>query len=311
MTTAQCLLFGTPKHSKDRNKAATAPTLRQINLSNRKPSMPCTYQKALARISDDSSKKNVLGWLADWKSRSDGIHDQMAANIENECSFHTDSFAELLTRAAASWSSDERLFDKGKFDLICRGFKMCGPRLRSPKPKWLGRAETIENFVRRRKDADPGIPEEDIVGDLGLSSGSSAGQAAQAAASFLLRVEVEPHAVASPRGILFATFPVDRVSHPFDGDMRKREVLVNSIGLGYILGSQWLVAVIYEPALSMILRLPTVGDAGDYPYFRPAARIAKRRPQHGSTFTLRPSEPGDAQPEVVHEACGWLFRRTV
>jgi hypothetical protein len=252
-----------------------------------------------------AEQNRVSRWLDGWEALGDGIHDQIVKNIRGESALSPPVLAELLKAAATCWASGT--FESSHFSDLCKSYRRRGVVLAPPSPAWLGRVEKLENYIRRRMTAaPPGITQDDVADELGMTATSSGTAPPQGGKDTLLKVTVRPGPLGRINESLFATFQRDRTSRPFVPPMSERDTAVNLLGLGYTKSTDWVLAVVYEPGAAISLRVPTIGDAGSYHFFRPPPCAGSGDPDCGVTCPLSVTYD-EGCPEVVHEDCGWHF----
>lgn len=185
------------------------------------------------------------------------------------------------------------------FKQVCLNHSLRGELLQGPTPTYLHRFVDASKWGRRLMKAEGGMLDADPIEYLKLFSEKPESQRRRILSSVTL---------GQPRGPVFATFSTSAENDPIKelvGAQMIRDVLGLRIDSGRLVCLKY-----YRDAVAggKGLRFPTCADAGEHPFFHPAAPNAP----YGYTWNIRvkrqlPLEPGknaggdESLPELVHE----------
>ena len=227
---------------------------------------------------------------------------QIARNFVDEKMLATADHAEFLRELADKWKPVAANLDATLDiyrDTACR-FHLCGPGVRGCSVRLVGRGAafgSVKKYLcKALKLKGRSVTEDDLDAEIrGLVAefGFSAKNALQRLRKLLPGIKLAGH----PTWCAFVN--PDRDTTPFLPPVNTMPFIRNAFGLGCLGISEEFLLFTYDPNPYYGLKCPTVADAGDYPYFRPAPADA----EHGWTQPLDLSQPGiSPQPEAVHEA---------
>lgn len=246
------------------------------------------FSGAINAVSTDVQNQ-VNCVLDQWKSGSDPSCRQLAANLESELLLSCTDFPAFL--AGFSRELENGVDSLSAFDEVCKGHKLCGPRLAGVSPKRLGRATELSRLCSWISDQNPTMPMESVERLVRRHAISRSGSPSS-------KIEYAPLG----RHVIWATFRnPERTEDPFVPPLSTKESIRTALGLGGLDRDTPWVLLVYEPECDRRdFRVPTVADAGNCAYFRPV-RTTCPPAEHGLTEPLLPNPnhlPG--QPELVH-----------
>ena len=245
---------------------------------------------AAARAMLSPAEGNAIdSQLATWKAEpAPSERPQIAVNIENETALSPHAFASLLSRFAAELPAHS---DPVVAWTTACGFHVFAGIALAPadRPTRLGRACKFDAHL-----GHCGITDAKLRSRITKYAGKKPISAVE---NLLQKQKLGPP-------VIFATFnDADPGGDPFGGLPRDRDAIRTALGLGfpshqspdpYLL----FIYVADEPP-ALPLRRPSVADAGDSSFFRPAKTAADK---WGITRPLRPNPRKlPPRPELVHE----------
>jgi hypothetical protein len=268
------------------------------------------FSEAFAQLGSED-QETVREWLDGWKDLGEPEFAQVATNLQAEAALGVEQLREFLHEAA-------RQFRNGGISFFTFNSVLCKPRhrlgrpLNPPQPQWVGRVEKLATYLYRRGKAEAGFSRESFAAELAIASAEANALSPQLDSETLLCAAVKAMLLEPESGSIFATFPEDRCSRPFEGELRKRGRAFALFGLGLFPSDAWALTVVYQPhAVGLSLHLPTICDAGSYHHFRPAPSESGGEPVCGRTHPLPGYDAGQGMPEAVHRDCGWFFLNLV
>lgn len=249
------------------------------------------FAAALASLATDDVTL-VYEKLGAWKAGACGQYRQIAVNIEAETALAASAFAGLLSSFVEEFARCPK--PEEAWVAACRRHQFAGAVLPAPVPARLGRAIPIANYADIISRAGGSHLSPDQCEVL-LREVSMAGPAPHR------RLRAALQAAPIGRHVIWATFCAAHPGDcPFDHLPRTTEAVRTALGLGGYAETETLVLISYGSTLAsgpLALHRPTIADAADYSWYRPAPPAAT----YGSTFPLPPNPSGIApQPEVVH-----------
>lgn len=273
--------------------------------------MTIDHFSAAFELLDADDQKNVRAWLEAWSSAGGDV-GQLAANVRAEAHLPDDQFQSLLRMCGAKFAASSAL-SVDEFGFFCRGFVQKGPEMDAKlRPAKLGRIEPLlkcaDRCARHITDLDA------------KSVGEYRSELETHCSLHGRKIDLNSEVSASdPSAVVWGTFPVGGAEPLFSPPLDDFEHAVIALGMGKFWNrtTGWnlrpgtkLMFLRYAPPQGAPLLVPTVGDAEDYIYFRPA-----QRPDDGSSAPHGWTEPLDVrdgivpQPEVVHQDCVWIIPR--
>lgn len=231
-----------------------------------------------------------------WLCGPDEKCRQIAANIRAETALASDRLEALLNDFAQDLAGSTDPLKTWKE--VCYRHQFRGARVPPPVPAMVGRAVPIESYVKEIRVSDREQMSQAQYERL-LRRVAKAGTSVTPRDARILRKAL------LGRYVLWATFRRSNpTARPFDHLPRTTEAIRNALGMGHIGETETLVLMSYrtqDGTTSLELFRPTIGDAGDYHYYRPHSDPGC---WHGMAFPLRPDMQGlEPLPEVVHREC--------
>ncbi len=245
------------------------------------------FTKALQSI-PAASKKRVEDTIRDWEKTTKTCHNTVAENLRAEWLLEEKDFGELLKAFSKNLYSGQEAMQA--FEEACKQSKLKGPPMGGIFPTLVGRATTLDRFcgliVDINSDLGKGTVER-LVRRHAISDKTTGSK----------RIDKAPVG----KYVIWSTFKnPDRNETPFQSPLSTKESVKIALGLGGLSIDEPWVLLVYRPQCDQQeLRLPTVADAGENPYFQPVPRTPQ--PEHGWTKPLSPNPDNlAARPEIVH-----------
>lgn len=228
-----------------------------------------------------------------WLCGADDQCRQIAANIRAEKALASDRLEALLNDFAQDLAGSTDPLKT--WDIVCRRHKLKGTRVPAPVPAIVGRAVSLRDYAKVLSRSS-GITMTAEECEEFLREVTEPGKAIQDYQARILRTALIGEFV------IWATFRLsDPNSRPFDHLPQATEAICTALGLGHVGATETLVLMSYrthDGTSTLELFRPTIGDAGNYQYYRPHPDPIS---WHGMTYPLPPNPRGlDPLPEVVH-----------
>lgn len=233
----------------------------------------------------NSADKSALAKRLATIAKASRVGRQIEQNIQTEKNLPEAAKKDIFHSLLAQPNEESLLISA--YVGTCRRHILKGPPAKGKRPKALGRAVAEDGYL-------------EMLVDIGIYSSIRNARAKMSRA--LLKVpSVARKKIGGNmlgRHVQWATYcAADRKSNPFDSLPRDVEELMSSLGLPAPKPGKSVLLFVYEPKPGLKLRFPTIADAQDFPYFRPAPDD----PDIECGLTCPIHDHLTPQPELVHE----------